>query len=209
MHSQCDLYERAKNMVYYSILNYCESVKQKSILQDSPYIMGEKYSAYPKRFCTRRNAASSSWWTDWPSRLCWDTHLCAWSALDSNVRLWIRPWNELGHVAAVLVYFFFVSIFCNEGCKEICSSYRNWPLTAFLIWTLVWGKKEDVLRWTPETSVTENLGIAVKYWLSTGPHLYFSSFCSSGTIGAVLPRHTIHLCWMIRGLQMQADHASW
>lgn len=123
-------------MVYYGILNYCESVKHKSILQDSPYIIGEKYSAYPKRFSTRRNAASSSWWTDWPSRLCWETHLCVWSALDSNVRLWIRPWNELGHVATALVYF----LFCNEGCQEICSSNRNWPLTAFLIWILACGK---------------------------------------------------------------------
>lgn len=106
MLSQLDLYERAKNTVYYSILNYCESVKQKSILQDSPLNLWARNTvSILKRLCAYRNGASRSWWTDWPSRLCWDTHLCVWSALDSNVRLWNRPWNELGHVAAALVHW--------------------------------------------------------------------------------------------------------
>lgn len=104
MPSLLDLYERAKNTVYYSILNYREPVKQKRILQDRPLYLWER-NIVLIRFCTHRNGASSSWWTDWPSRLCWDTHLCVWSALDSNVRLWIRPWNELGHVAAALVHW--------------------------------------------------------------------------------------------------------
>lgn len=77
MPSQLDLYKRAKNMVLYSILNYCKSVKKEHFTrQTQNYGKEILHSEYPKRFCTHKNGASSSWWTDWPSRLCWDTHLC-------------------------------------------------------------------------------------------------------------------------------------